>query len=969
MATVEITVLPKQDDDAANANVDEPKIVELPVAQVVDEDQVLDVPRIVVWDVDAQPTYDLGLDHTQFVSTLPNGDIDPAWDGYDPDWRGRVTLSVEHGTLTLPGAVLPSLTFITDVDVDGDGTLDVSDGVGDPIMVFEGLLADLNAALADVDYLGDKDYNSGDPSNEAGVPVTGIPDYAVVPDVLTITIDDLHNTDILNLDGDSGTSAAALSSTATVDIAVNPKQDTPDVPVVPGAQVADEDTVLKLPAFSVFDVDVRNRPTDPHDLADYDPDWEGTVTISVLYGTLWLADGGVDTGVSYVTYTGDHTHTITFTGGLDDLNEALLDENVRYQADQDFNSRNRADSATETGAGTNATDVVPNDTLTITIDDQLNTDILNRDLDDTNNVTSPIGTASAAVDIAVNPVQDRPTIILTDDYDLPPSVLEDEELKLPAIVVADVDHDDWVTLPDGSAVRFVYDPDWAGQVTLSVNSGMVWLNDPTEVTVTGQRMSTMTLTGSLDALNSALTDQNLRYQGNANFNGDDTLTITVHDLGNTGTGDALSEWKSTTNITVVPVDDPPFVATPITPVAVLVGTPSHVVDLSNVFDDPDIPPDALTLSYEDSVDNNNRELVVGELDPTEQTLTLTFPTDQTGEASLTVHATDTTGRTIADTFAVAVIAPPVAGNDSVITDEDRPVTIFLYTNDTDADGTVVPSTAAIVAGSGPSHGTVTITNGVARYTPDPNFPNRPTVEDFAEDSFRYTIRDNAGVESNEATVTIRVNEVPDYQNPAIFTDVNRSGETSPLDALIVINYLNKNGNELPADPAPPIVPQYVYDVDGNNLVTPLDVLQIVIALNNLAAGGEGEQATVEAPADAWGSGAGASAGQVEAVGLLVVPDSTLPAPVAVAAPAVDGNVRHELPSGLDERDVFRADVDHAAVPERDSAFAEIGVDSGEWIDLAMDDILSDLTVDVETAGSHELAVDRALNGRIRGIGR
>ena len=569
-------------------------------------------------------------------------------------------------------------------------------------------------------------------------------------------------------------------------------------------------------------------------------------------------------------------------------------------------------------------------------------------------MTTPLGTASNTVDIAVNPVQDRPTIPTH-----PPlqTVNEDEVLKLPATVVADVDHDGSVTLADGNTVAFVYDPDWRATVTLTVNSGIVWLFDPIGVTVTGHRESTMTLTGSLEALNSVLMDQNLRYQGNLNFNGFDTLSITVDDLGNTGVGDALTESASTV-IRVLPVDDPPFVANPITRVAVLVGTPSHIVDLSNVFDDPDIPPDALTLSYDDSVDNSNPDLVVGDLDPTAQTLTLTFPTDQTGEASLTVHTTDTTGRTIADTFAVAVIAPPVAQNDSVITDEDRPVTIFLYTNDTDSDGNVVPSTAAIVAGSGPSHGTVTIVNGVATYTPDPNFPNRP-VEGFAEDSFRYTIRDNAGVESNEATVTIRVNEVPDYQNPEIFTDVNRSGGTSPLDALIVINTIRQDDFALPPDPAPPTVPEYFYDVNGDNQVTALDVLWVVAALNELAAG-EGEQAAVEAPADAWGSGAGASAGQVEAVGLLVVPDSTLPAPGAGAASAVDGNVRHELPSGLDERDVFRTDVDHAAVPERDSAFAEIGVDSGEWIDLAMDDILSDLTVDVDIAGSHELAVDLVL---------
>jgi hypothetical protein len=57
-----------------------------------------------------------------------------------------------------------------------------------------------------------------------------------------------------------------------VTIIVNPKQDDPEIVVVPPTQVVDEDTVLELPMFEVFDVDARSRPTDPFAF-EYDPDW------------------------------------------------------------------------------------------------------------------------------------------------------------------------------------------------------------------------------------------------------------------------------------------------------------------------------------------------------------------------------------------------------------------------------------------------------------------------------------------------------------------------------------------------------------------------------------------------------------------------------------------------------------------------------------------------------------------------
>ncbi|SMP79595.1 YD repeat-containing protein, partial [Neorhodopirellula lusitana] len=71
----------------------------------------------------------------------------------------------------------------------------------------------------------------------------------------------------------------------------------------------------------------------------------------------------------------------------------------------------------------------------------------------------------------------------------------------------------------------------------------------------------------------------------------------------------------------------------------------------------------------------------------------------------------------------------------------------------------------------------------------------------------------------------------DWRNPADNYDVNHDFSITALDALLIINELNKRGksNEL-TDPFP-IDGPYV-DVDGNGSVTPLDALQIINSLNS-----------------------------------------------------------------------------------------------------------------------------------------
>jgi hypothetical protein len=256
----------------------------------------------------------------------------------------------------------------------------------------------------------------------------------------------------------------------------------------------------------------------------------------------------------------------------------------------------------------------------------------------------------------------------------------------------------------------------------------------------------------------------------------------------------------------------------------------------------------------------------------------------------------------------------------------------------------------------PAHGTFSVNNGVVTYAPAVNF--------VGSDSFRYTIQDNDGFVSNPATVTIAVTFVPDFQNPnpAQRTDVNDSGETSPLDALIVINYINANSSgALPPDPAPPTKPEYYYDVDGDDIVAPNDVLQIINELNRrISAAAEGESAAAVLPS----GGDSVSLSVPDAAALLVMPDYTrlAPAPAGLAVQAAP-QARAARPAADPALTAVAVEAEgEAAELAREDAFQRLVAPDAGLTDLALDDVLADIAGDVNEAQTGLLAEDWVLSG-------
>jgi hypothetical protein len=113
------------------------------------------------------------------------------------------------------------------------------------------------------------------------------------------------------------------------------------------------------------------------------------------------------------------------------------------------------------------------------------------------------------------------------------------------------------------------------------------------------------------------------------------------------------------------------------------------------------------------------------------------------------------------------------------------------------------------------------------------------------DTFTYQAVDSNGAVSQQiVTVVISIVEATpsDWQNPILRYDVNNDGAVSPIDALLLINYINSQASPPPALPQPRPVGDPFYDVNGDGVASAQDVLFVINEINRLNSptGGEGE---------------------------------------------------------------------------------------------------------------------------------
>ncbi|MFV2070224.1 MAG: Ig-like domain-containing protein, partial [Pirellulales bacterium] len=211
--------------------------------------------------------------------------------------------------------------------------------------------------------------------------------------------------------------------------------------------------------------------------------------------------------------------------------------------------------------------------------------------------------------------------------------------------------------------------------------------------------------------------------------------------------------------------------------------------------------------------------------------------DFSGPETFTYRASDGSSSSNPATVTINV-APqndePVGVSDSYAVNQDTTLAVSaangVLKNDLDVDGE--PLRALRIVNSGPADGNLTLNeDGSFSYTPNEGF--------FGNDSFQYEARDAANTTSGPVTVSLEVQNTRPWRNAANNMDVNGDGVISPIDTLLVINFLNEFGSVDVPDPAPPGPP--FRDVNGDNQVTPLDALLVINFLNSTGlAEGEGE---------------------------------------------------------------------------------------------------------------------------------
>jgi hypothetical protein len=92
------------------------------------------------------------------------------------------------------------------------------------------------------------------------------------------------------------------------------------------------------------------------------------------------------------------------------------------------------------------------------------------------------------------------------------------------------------------------------------------------------------------------------------------------------------------------------------------------------------------------------------------------------------------------------------------------------------------------------------------------------------------VDDATGVTSATLSASIARDQPVIWRNEFFPTDVSADGHLSPVDALLVINYLNNNGSRKLESTGVVGGPPYI-DVNGDGYVAPSDALQVINALN------------------------------------------------------------------------------------------------------------------------------------------
>jgi gliding motility-associated-like protein len=366
---------------------------------------------------------------------------------------------------------------------------------------------------------------------------------------------------------------------------------------------------------------------------------------------------------------------------------------------------------------------------------------------------------AATITITVNAANDAPVAVndaVTTNEDTP--VSKD-------IVVNDTDADGNATIAKGTVDL---DPATAGiQTAVTISGGTVTVN----------------------------ASGIIAYTPTVNFYGTATASYTVND--NTG----ATSNVATITITVSPINDAPIANNDLASAdeneTITFNVVANDIDIDGTVNPATVDLNLAQAGIQNTGTGTGGAFAVSATGDVTYTPSLNF----NGTAMIQYRVNDNTG-TASNTATFSILVNsvnslPVANNDATTINEDAIATLSLVGNDTDPDGTINAATVDLntsVAGIQNSYtlaaqGVFSVNgSGVLTFDPVDNFNGIASIT--------YTVNDNVGATSNQATITITVNGVNDA--PVATNDVATASDGVAVLIDVVANDTDIDGTINPA---------------------------------------------------------------------------------------------------------------------------------------------------------------------------
>jgi subtilisin family serine protease len=308
----------------------------------------------------------------------------------------------------------------------------------------------------------------------------------------------------------------------------------------------------------------------------------------------------------------------------------------------------------------------------------------------------------------------------------------------------------------------------------------------------GEALTVLSATDPAHGSTAVQPDGTILYTPDPDHAGTDTFDYTIeNESGRRATGSVA--------VTITPANDDPVAGDD--NATTLIDTGVTIDVLAN---DTDVDGDTLSVSGVGAPANGTASI-----EP-DGRITYTPGPGFAGGDSFDYDISDGAGGSASATVSVAVVAadgPPVAIDDTVVTDEDAAIAIDVLANDVDPEGGPLSVTAATT----PAHGSVSVaSDGTISYTPAPDY--------HGTDTFDYTIQDGAGL-TDTATVSLDVTPVNDQ--PVAANDSASTAEDAPTTIDVLANDTDPDGDPLTvSDVGAPSVGSVAIEADGRLTYTP-----------------------------------------------------------------------------------------------------------------------------------------------------